>query len=995
MKEKIPNTYNVGIPTVFFMLLLHVQLFADHTNSRRPTNSTPSLAQDTVPQLLDSVFELNFKTLRAHSIQRSVKDLSLYGNATIPQFLKGESAGLHVTENTGEPGTPNYMFVRGISSPIFSHKDVTQNQPLIVLDGIPMIGPHPFSYMIQAYDLDRIGPENNLLSNIDLDNIASIEVLKDPGQIAIYGPMASNGVIKITSKKSVTNNKKRITVNSFIGMSTRPQVTTINGDYENRFRKQFYDLYTSNGRYNEDDTYPIYLSDSLNKRYYGASDWSDSYYNNGVNYGLNASLSGGGPRSNFQFSLGALQNAGIAEETKFKRYNARFQLDLQPLKWLFFHTAINVARLDRKRNKNLKNRYAMMSYLPDLSAPLAPDKQAYDGYLSLHDKGFDNNFSNILEGNIGLTLQFNSFQLRSKLLVDFNEGFRDLFNHGDLMEKNNFASNYYGYSQRLIYDNVASYDLKLANSNLFLEAGSVMQWDLHKYNYAYAYKGINNNIKINLLDSDSKNNTNPNFLNPTAFPRQLTYKFLDRTRHNLVSFYGRGTYNLLEKYTASLLLRYDGSSNAQPTSRWLFTPTLALGWNVKEEFMQDNSLFESFKVRASAGRLGILNTYDNISQGPDYTAQIGYTGNVVVPAYNGIAALARPYEDGWIGYKMPWAYTDQVNVGFDFQLSQRNMYLTFDAYIKDNKNQVITIPAYAEYGYQYSLEPGMDVRNMGIELALGGDIIAGTEQNFRWNSGINLGINTNELTALPGGLDEIIVQNRKLKIGERIDAFWILENEGIYQSDEEVPTVDGVIKNYNGITFKAGDPNWTDQNGDNRISDNDRVMSGNFIPKLNGSWQNSFFYKNFDLKMNFYFNLGRKIINQEMASRFDFINNENANNLSSVKEITYWEKRGDYSKYPLYNPWSTVTAYQSEQDLFLENGSFMKLRQVSLGYNFSEMLGPKLGGGKLYGYLSANNLFTISNYSGRDPEIANYIGYDEGNSMIIPRSFLMGFKLNF
>src|SRR5690606_17954984 len=156
---------------------------------------------------------------------------------------------------------------------------------------------HPFSYMIQAYDIDQIGPENNLLSNLELDNIASIEILKDPAGISIYGPQGANGVIKITSKKSASDNKKRISLNSFVGISQRPRVTTINGEFENKFRNQFYDRYTSNGRYEEDETYPIYLSDSLNSKYYGPSNWSDSYYHNGINYGINASISGGGKRS--------------------------------------------------------------------------------------------------------------------------------------------------------------------------------------------------------------------------------------------------------------------------------------------------------------------------------------------------------------------------------------------------------------------------------------------------------------------------------------------------------------------------------------------------------------------------------------------------------------------------------------------------------------------------------------------------------------------------
>lgn len=992
MKERFPYTYNVGIPVALFLLLFHVRLLAHSEIKMREVDY--ATLQDTVPQLLDSVNELNFKNLKAKTVHKPIEDITLSGNVSLAQFLKGEAAGLYIHEPNGEPGTPTYMFTRGISTPIFSNKDVYANQPLVVLDGVPLISTHPFSYTIQSYDLDRIGPENNLLSNININNIASIEVLKDVGSTAIYGPMASNGVIKITTRPSAKDNKKRISLNSFVGGSVRPQVATINGDYENRFRKQFYDLYTTNGRYDESDTYPTYLSDSLNSRYYGPSNWSDGYYNNGLNYGVDASISGGGQRSNFQFSLGTVKNAGIAEQTKFQQYNTRFQLDLQPAKWLFFHTNVNATRLDRDRNKNLRNRYAMMAYLPDLSAPLAPNNEAYKAYQNEWDKAFDNNFSNILEGNMALDFQFSKFKFRTSISVDYNEGYRDLFYPSTVMEGNSFASNYYGYNQRLLYDNVASYDWVLDDaSNLFIEAGSSLQWDTHKYNYAYAYKGVNDFIKLNLLETNSGDG---NYLNPTAFPRQLTYKFVDRIRHNIVSFYGRGTYNLLDKYTASLLLRYDGSSNTQPTSRWIFTPALNLGWDVKKEFLQDDDAWESFKIRASAGRLGIVNMYDNIAAGPNYTASMGYTRNVIVPGYNGIAGLVRAYEDGWVGYDLPWAYSDEANLGLDFQLSTHKLYFSMDLYIKHNKNQVLKMPAFAEYGYEYSLESGMNVRNTGIELAFGGDVIEATDPDkFRWNSGINVGFNNNSLTALPGGLDEVVIDNRKFKIGERIDAYWLLENDGIYKSDAEVPTVNDVLKNYNGITMKAGDPNWKDQNGDNRIDMDDRVIQGNYIPKVSGSWMNSFFYKDFDLKFTFYFNLGRSVINEEMANRFDFINNENSNNIKSVKEIYYWEKRGDYSLYPLYNPWSGVDPYQASQDLFLENGSFLKLRQISLGYNFSNLVSDKLGGGSLYGYLTVGNLFTISKYSGRDPELTNYMGYDNGSHMLIPKTFSMGFKLNF
>src|SRR5690606_10359870 len=165
-------------------------------------------------------------------------------------------------------------------------------QPLVVLDGVPLIGEHPFAFDVQNYDIERIGTENNLLGNIDFDNIQSIKVLKDLSAVATYGPLGANGVIEITSRKTEGDGDKRITVNSYIGMSQRPRVTTINGAYENSFRKQFYDLYTTNGKYNQDDVYPIYLSDSLNNDYYGPSNWSDSYYSNGLIHGINANILG-------------------------------------------------------------------------------------------------------------------------------------------------------------------------------------------------------------------------------------------------------------------------------------------------------------------------------------------------------------------------------------------------------------------------------------------------------------------------------------------------------------------------------------------------------------------------------------------------------------------------------------------------------------------------------------------------------------------------------
>ncbi|MCT1529707.1 SusC/RagA family TonB-linked outer membrane protein [Sphingobacterium daejeonense] len=980
----------------FKSLLIFMSMSVGHAHSHNANFSNLSLQDttetDSVPPPIDTLAELKpiyELDLPKFNNLRNMKGASLITANSLQQYIKGELPGVYVSESNGEPGTNIQMFVRGISKPILSNRDIYASQPLVVMDGVPLIGEHPFAFDIQNYDIERIGTENNLLSNIDFDNIESIKVLKDLSAVAIYGPLAANGVIEITSRKTPSDGQKRISINSYIGMSQRPNVTTINGAYENAFRKQFYDLYTTNGRFNDDDVYPIYLSDSLNNDYYGPSNWSDSYYQNGLNHGVNANIAGGQPRATFQFSLGNVKTSGVADDTKFDKYNARFYLNLRPFKWLNFETLFNAARISRDRNRNLRNRFAMMGYFPDLGAPLAPNKDVYDTYLQEFDKSFDKNFNNILEGFFRFQVNVGPFKLKSKFGVDYNEGYRDLFYPSTILENSNFASNYYGYNQRLMVDNQISYDKENGPNYFYAEVGNNLVWDTYKYNYAYAYKGVNDFIKLNLLETDPYDDE---YLNPTAFPRQLVYKFLDRTKHNMINFYGKASYTYNGSYTAALTLRYDGSSNAQPTSRWFFSPILALGWNAKNDLMKENEAVSLFNIRASVGRIGHYNLFDNYSQGPSYSAQVGYTGNSIVPGYNGIAVLVRPYDVGWVGYDLPWSYSDNINIGFDLGFKNRNIQFSLDAYIRDTKDQLIMLPGKKDFGYQYQYESGMDVRNMGIDLSASGNVIQ--NDKVTWNTGIVLGVNTNKLLALPFGYDQIEVNDRLLKIGERIDAFWLYENNGMYQTDQEVPESSGQKMTYNGIVLKAGDPIWNDSNGDNQITKEDKVIQGNIIPKLSGSWNNMVAYRNFDLNLNFYFNLGRKIVNQEMANRFNFIENENASSINSIKEITYWEKRGDYDQYPLYNPWSSVSPFQTNQTLFLEDGSFLKLRTASIGYNFKDIIGNRLGKlGDLYVYISANNLLTLSKYSGRDPELVNYMGYDQGYSLPIPRTYALGFKL--
>jgi hypothetical protein len=312
---------------------------------------------------------------------------------------------------------------------------------------------------------------------------------------------------------------------------------------------------------------------------------------------------------------------------------------------------------------------------------------------------------------------------------------------------------------------------------------------------------------------------------------------------------------------------------------------------------------------------------------------------------------------------------------------------------------LLDVPTNAEYGYANTYQPGMDVNNRGVELALQAAILAPQKRGITWNVNFNVAYNTNKLNALPGGLNEITVGNQKLVVGKPIDRFWVLQSTGVYQRDIDVPVnpANYQILNYKGLPLLAGDPKWKDLNGDYIINENDKVELGNFIPRITGNISTDLTYKNFTLDLNFAFVGKRNILNQAAANRLDFATRAGSNDINSINEITFWQKGLDMANYPIYNPWSAVQAYRTDQDIFIENGAYLKLRSISLGYDITNarfFKKQKNNFRRLYLYATALNVFTITPYTGGDPELVNYTGVDTGYGMSIPKTYSLGIKLD-
>ncbi|MBS1495419.1 MAG: SusC/RagA family TonB-linked outer membrane protein [Bacteroidetes bacterium] len=909
---------------------------------------------------------------------------------SLQQLLKGNAAGVYVQEPSGEPGTEQNIFIHGISYPLLNKQALFDQQAAVFVNGIPVALDNPFAYDIQKYDFNRIGPATNLLATIDPANIESIEIVKDPLTLASLGPIAAKGAILVTTK-SAHSGYRDINVNTYFGILQKPNITPVNAAYENNFRQPFYNKYsTPLDRLN----YPPYLRDSTNSDYYGPANWTDVYFKNAPVYSINLSLSGGSDRANFRFFVGDTKNNGNADNTALDRYTGAFSINVAPLKWLMVSSNITYNRLDRTGNRNIRDRLAEERYLPDLTNPLTPNKNEYNKYLAEFDKSIDKNVTNVIQGYIALAADYKKFHYKSRIGFDYNEGLRDVFFPLTLLENNNFVSTYFGYNQRFILSNSLGYQFNLPNKQkISLEAAQSYMADIYKYDYAYAYNGPNDFIKINVVDG---NPGASDYLDPRGF---TVYYFPDKMQSNLASFSGNVSYSYNDVLKVSGLVRRDGSSNMQPDNRWFTSFSAGADWDIKKSLLKNAAnKISTLSLSTSWARIGKLLSDDRFSAGPQYRVDLGWSGEPTIGSYAGFPGISRPYTGGWVGYGIPWSYSDQLNVGARVGAFNDRLKLDIGFYNRNDKQMLFAIPVPTEWGYTSAYEPGLEVNNKGMDISIATDIIPAKQNKISWTFTANSNFNSNKLIALPGNLQELIVSTTKLTVGQPIDAFWVYKNNGIYNTDAEVPVNPTTNQklNFQGVALKAGDPRWADMNGDYVINDKDKVSMGHYLPKVTGGFGSTLAYKAFSLNFQFYFALGQKVLNQYAASHLDFINTEANNDINSVKEITFWQKKMDLSSYPKYNPWSPVVPYRLGQDMFIDNASFLKLRTLSVNYDLLKGTSKKWNKSfkSCIVYVTATNLFTITPFKGDDPELSTYNGIYNGYGLPIPRSLIIGLKLN-
>lgn len=893
-----------------------------------------------------------------------VKSIQKRPTSSVNQMLDGAATGVYVQTPSAEPGARQGLLMRGSSVPFVDNSTMMENQPAIFVNGVPLVDTRSFVYAINKNNLNAPGTLINPLSSVEANNIESIELITDPIELAKLGPVAANGAIWIITKDGYYGGN-HVTVDAGVTVNTRSKSVKMRGASDAlAFRQSFggFDSYKL----------PEWLSDTSDPNYYGPVNWADDYYSPSVSFNVDASLAGGSNIANYVFDLGVKTDDGTDDNVSFDRYRLGAHYNIMPFRGFSVNSFIKAAKMSRKRNTSMRDRYAEVEYMPAFVTPLVPTDNIIDTYHKYNEDYDDKNDNVSINGMLNLYYTYRGFHVSAGIKFDYMTDNRHVFYPSNLMESVNFVSDYAGYSRRVMGEGSVGYKFYLAEkNNISLDWYGTLTQDKYHYNYSRGY--------------DSNDDKKPT----TSGGGYKMYRYLDQEQVKLMSSAFIADYDYDNLVRLRLMFRQDGVSLVDNAHRWLITPGASLNLNLNKLLLKDNSEISALDIHGSWARVGRLLGTDRFALGPQYsTENVGWSDAPLIGSINGLSTLTRPYEFGWVGNGIKWPYTDKLEFGLKGSFWNSRLVVDVKGYFNHDKNLVVPVSVAGELGYKYKYSQGLEISNKGLEASLHGIIIKGHD-NLTVTAGANIAYNINNVDKLPDGLSSVELGDRRIEIGSPSGMFWLLENKGIYTDESQIPVKDGKKLSVNGKPFRVGDPIWVDRNGDNVIDSNDKTLVGNMMPKVFGGFNAHITWKRFDLGMNFSFALGHKAMNYRAYQEYDFVNLDNNNNLASVKEFFFWQDGAVPGDYPKYNLGSQVNPYRFDQDLYLEDLSYLKMKSVTLGYNFK-----KFHNSSIYLYFTADNLFTVSKFKD-DPDLVDFDGVYRGYGLSTPRRFTVGVKCSF
>lgn len=914
------------------------------------------LKEDT--KTLDEVVVIGYGVQKKADLTGSVANintekLNTQSNANIGQALQGKTAGVDIVSQGGAPGSGTRIMVRGIGT-------LNNASPLYIVDGMYM----------------------NSIDHINPNDIASIDVLKDASSAAIYGSRAANGVIIVTTKEgSNTEGKPIIDLSVNLGISTASkfldmldakgwaEVTTI---ARQAIGKPALDMAT----------------DLANKP---DNDWQDIMFRPALMQNYNLSVKGGGKYSTYYTGLGYFNQDGIVKGTNYQRYNIQSKNDY---KRGIFSAGTNLIisfSHDKPLHQELRGGMigTILQSVPTLEKYDDTREGGYGGTygdvvniphpLAIIDDNIMDRYNENVKIFANLYAQielFKGLKYKLNLTPDFSfERYKNYLNKYDFGLATNSITQLTERQRRrrnILVENLLTFDRTFGEHKISALAGYTYQDSRFRHIQAYG-EGLPQGLEE--IDAATTNRSNEG----------------NSWRSVLTSILGRVFYSYQNKYLFTATIRRDGSSKFGKNNRYGYFPSFSLGWNVAEEkFMENVHWLDQLKLRGGYGVLG-NQEIDNYQYSSTITTGINY------PDGNG-GLLQGAFPKNFANPDIKWEETAMTNVGIDFMAFNNRLSLTADYYVKNTKDILLTVPIpISSGGANDPIRNAGKIRNNGFEFNLGWmdqpnpDISYGINLigSFNKNKVIAMG---SESGSIKGGSTNQNITTSETKAGYPIGGYWLISTAGYFNSQEEV---DAYAKDGKKIQPAAepGDIKFVDANNDGVINDDDRVFQGSPFPDFTFALNGNMRYKNFDLSIGLQGVLGNKIYNATRQTLEDVT--KGSNFLASC--LDYWTPENKNASHPRLTWDDPNRNTRAESDRYLENGSYLRLRSVQLGYTFPQTwFKGAIQHARVY--INAENLFTITSYSGYSPDVnadnANYRGFD---NFIYPtnRTFMLGLNVTF
>ncbi|MFD1771152.1 SusC/RagA family TonB-linked outer membrane protein [Sphingobacterium suaedae] len=916
----------------------------------------------------------------------SGKDLENIPAASFETILQGRLPGVNVQNVSGSPGSMGTVYVRG-STGLSNTYDEAQilSSPLYVIDGVPQ--------PTEQYANLNTGTGTNFLAGLNPNDIESVSVLRDASAAAIYGSRAANGVILITTKKGVIR-EPVVMINGYSGVTLRPELRPMALGSAERGQKM--GVIANQLTYAQQANLPYMLTDSLNPAFNGNTNFQDMFYQRGLVNNADLSVSGGGGSSTYRFSGNYYDEEGIIKQTGFKRFATRLNLSTQALKdKLTINPIVAYTFIDRPRgNGSATNPFPWgAGNMPSSLYNLSEQRRSY--YLGTYDGDLDKNVTNQLSLNLNLNIHLlPELTLTSQTAFQYNTGRRD-FSRPSFLNGNlgNSASSWTSDQQNWRTSNYLNYTDTFGKHSLTLLVGQDIEHDKYQVTSADGYFGSSDQIKV-----------------VQGFLQDYIGAYSDYQAWGLLSYYSRLSYDFDDRYVLSGSIRTDGSSRFGKDSRFGWFPSASAAWLLSEEdFLKDNGTFTLLKLRASYGTTGNL-PRDNYLPYSTYNVNAGgYAGNDGAPSYNGVIAVTPNFRNGVAQDGLTWERGNSWNIGTDIELFGGKYSIAADVYNKETKNQLFSVQLPVNTGYDYAMTNSVGVRNSGVELVVGANPLS-RESVINWRSNFNIAYNRNQIMSLPNGGRDLVMNGDRfdashiLSIGSPINAFYLFQTLGVYSTINDVP-----INPYSGALYGNGGPygagmfHLKDLDGDYFLDsyrdgiNSDKMPIGDPNPKWTGGWNNQFSYKNFTFSFFINFTLDRDVLNLYEADAFATVFNNSefaAKAYPDLREYNIWRQDGDIAEYAKLDMGTYRYYYTSAQTFFLEDGSYVRLKNVIGSYDFNKNLVKRIGLNRLRIYGIVDNLLTWkASKKLPDPEVVNQYGEYSGFGYPMPRKFTLGLEI--